>query len=84
MVSEEEKAARKKAEARQRSRHIISRPIRHPYFKNVNAPQATELLAEAEVGAYLLRPSSRGTSQITLTIKVRLRTHPSYQRHLPR
>lgn len=71
VLSEAEKAQRAVAEAKaQRSRQIVSRPIRHPYFKNVNAPQATELLKDAAVGSYLLRPSSRGITQITLTIKV--------------
>ncbi len=71
VLTEAEKGMKKIAEARaQRQRQIIHRPIRHPYFKNVSTLQATELLHDAEVGEYLLRPSTRGTSSITLTMKV--------------
>ncbi|CAL8470742.1 g10284 [Coccomyxa elongata] len=71
VLTEAEKGMKKIAEARaQRQRQIIHRPIRHPYFKNVSTLQATELLHDAEVGDYLLRPSTRGTSSITLTMKV--------------
>ncbi|BDA45673.1 Transcription elongation factor SPT6 [Coccomyxa sp. Obi] len=71
VLTEAEKGMKKIAEAKaQRQRQIIHRPIRHPYFKNVNTLQATKLLQDADVGEYLLRPSTRGTSSITLTIKV--------------
>lgn len=48
----------------------MHRPIRHPNFKNLTALQATETMRDLEVGTCLFRPSSRGTDQITLTIKV--------------
>ena len=54
----------------QKSRKLISRPIRHPYFKNLSALQTADALRDSDVGACLFTPSSRGTDQITLTIKV--------------
>lgn len=71
MLSEHEKALKavEKSKAA-RARAFVSRPIRHPTFKNVNALKATELLKDADVGACLLRPSSRGFTSIILTIKV--------------
>ncbi|KAJ0742822.1 putative tex-like protein, HTH domain superfamily [Helianthus annuus] len=46
------------------------RTIVHPHFKNVTIDDAIELLSGKESGASILRPSSRGPSYLTLTLKV--------------
>ncbi|XP_024981876.1 transcription elongation factor SPT6 homolog [Cynara cardunculus var. scolymus] len=46
------------------------RMIVHPRFKNVTIDEALELLSEKELGESILRPSSRGPSYLTLTLKV--------------
>nr|GFA73385.1 transcription elongation factor SPT6 homolog [Tanacetum cinerariifolium] len=46
------------------------RMIVHPHFKNVTIDDAIELLSEKESGESILRPSSRGPSYLTLTLKV--------------
>jgi transcription elongation factor SPT6 len=72
--TEKEKAEEQVARARaRRAASFVKRPIRHPYFKNVSPLQATELLRDAELGEYLLRPSIKfGTNAIAITIKVSL------------
>lgn len=52
-----------------KTRRFIQRNIKHPLFKNVDVMEAQKLLMEAEVGEVLLRPSSRGLMNLSLTMK---------------
>eukprot|EP00884_Botryococcus_braunii_P001188 jgi/Botrbrau1/1106/Bobra.0162s0007.1 len=76
ILSPEEMAAARRREheearvQRAKSLAFVSRPIRHPAFKNVSATQAVELLEERDVGDCVIRPSPKGTNLIALTIKV--------------
>ena len=58
---------------RAKAKKVISRPIRHPNFKNLSNLQAIAAMHDADVGACMFRPSEKGTDQITLTIKVQCR-----------
>lgn len=51
------------------SSHFQPRRVNHPKFKNVNSTKAVQLLAEQQVGEFIFRPSSRGTSNLTLSWK---------------
>ncbi len=72
LTREERQKARDEKKRALKSRQLIHRPIRHPYFKNLSALQTAEALRDADVGACLFTPSTRGTDQITLTMKVHL------------
>ena len=55
----------------QRKQQFVSRTIFHPSFKNVSMPEAIALLAkEGETSRWLFRPSTKGTHQISITMKV--------------
>ncbi|PWA93343.1 global transcription factor group B1 [Artemisia annua] len=51
-------------------KHFKSRMIVHPRFQNITADEAMELLSDKEPGESIIRPSSRGTSYLTLTLKI--------------
>ncbi|XP_078444726.1 global transcription factor group B1 isoform X2 [Wolffia australiana] len=53
-----------------RRRHFRPRMIVHPRFQNISSEEAIQLLAEKEAGESIVRPSSKGPSYLTLTIKV--------------
>ena len=72
ILSRDEKARAAAEKRRAKAKKVISRPIRHPNFKNLSNLQAIAAMHDADVGACLFRPSEKGTDQITLTIKVRL------------
>lgn len=65
--SEKDKARRDKELAK---KHFKSRMIVHPRFQNITADDAMELLADKDPGESVIRPSSRGPSYLTLTLKV--------------
>ncbi|XP_047330082.1 transcription elongation factor SPT6 homolog [Impatiens glandulifera] len=65
--NEQEKARKGKEVAK---KHFKSRMIVHPRFQNMTADEAMELLSEKEPGEAIVRPSSRGPSYLTLTLKV--------------
>ncbi|KAI3700269.1 hypothetical protein L2E82_44891 [Cichorium intybus] len=52
------------------TKHLRSRMIVHPHFQNITGDEAMEMLSEKEPGESIVRPSSRGLSYLTLTIKV--------------
>ncbi|GJR37279.1 transcription elongation factor SPT6 [Tanacetum coccineum] len=51
-------------------KHFKSRMIVHPRFQNITADEAMEMLSDKEPGESIIRPSSRGTSYLTLTLKI--------------
>ncbi|KAM7271543.1 hypothetical protein ACFE04_030757 [Oxalis oulophora] len=67
LLCEQEKARKDKELSK---RHFKSRMIVHPRFRNITAEEAIEYLADKEPGESIVRPSSRGPSFLTLTLKV--------------
>ncbi|XP_021745917.1 transcription elongation factor SPT6 homolog [Chenopodium quinoa] len=67
LPTEKDKARRDKELAK---KHFKSRMIVHPRFQNITADDAMELLADKDPGESVIRPSSRGPSYLTLTLKV--------------
>ena len=65
-VTEEEQLGPKKKRNR---KQFTKRPISHPLFKNISLAEANRLLENGEAGECLLRPSSKGTDRIVLTMK---------------
>ncbi|KAL6997808.1 Transcription elongation factor spt6 [Sarracenia purpurea var. burkii] len=51
-------------------KHFKPRMIDHPRFQNTTADEATEFLSYKDPGESIFRPSSRGPSYLTLTLKV--------------
>nr|GMC79287.1 transcription elongation factor SPT6 homolog [Ipomoea batatas] len=67
LPTEQEKARKEKELAK---KHFKPRMIVHPRFKNITADEAMEFLSDKEPGESIVRPSSRGPSYLTLTLKV--------------
>ncbi|KDP29489.1 hypothetical protein JCGZ_19328 [Jatropha curcas] len=65
--SEQEKARKEKELAK---KHFKPRMIVHPRFQNITADEAMEILSDKDPGESIIRPSSRGPSYLTLTLKV--------------
>ncbi|XP_057506714.1 LOW QUALITY PROTEIN: transcription elongation factor SPT6 homolog [Actinidia eriantha] len=65
--SEQEKARREKELAK---KHFKPRMIVHPRFQNITADDAMEFLSDKDSGESIVRPSSRGPSYLTLTLKI--------------
>ncbi|XP_038702098.1 transcription elongation factor SPT6 homolog isoform X2 [Tripterygium wilfordii] len=65
--SEQEKARKEKELAK---KHFKPRMIVHPRFQNITADEAVQLLSDKDPGESIIRPSSRGPSYLTLTLKV--------------
>ncbi|XP_051151104.1 transcription elongation factor SPT6 homolog [Andrographis paniculata] len=65
--SQQEKSRKEKELAK---KHFKPRMIVHPRFQNITADAAIEFLAEKDPGESVIRPSSRGPSYLTLTLKV--------------
>ncbi|XP_022765684.1 transcription elongation factor SPT6 homolog isoform X1 [Durio zibethinus] len=65
--SEQEKARKEKELAK---KHFKPRMIVHPRFQNITADEAIEYLSDKDPGESIIRPSSRGPSYLTLTLKV--------------
>ncbi|WRX12759.1 Transcription elongation factor Spt6 [Theobroma cacao] len=51
-------------------KHFKPRTISHPFFRNMTLDQAMEFLSDKDAGESIFRPSSRGPSYLTLTLKV--------------
>ena len=49
---------------------FISRNIDHPLFQNVSAQQAQAFLEQKDVGDIVLRPSSKGVTNLSITMKI--------------
>ncbi|PQP93583.1 transcription elongation factor SPT6-like [Prunus yedoensis var. nudiflora] len=67
LQSEQEKSQKGKQLAK---KNFKPRMIVHPRFQNIHADEATELLSGKDAGESIFRPSSRGPSHLTLTLKV--------------
>lgn len=67
LQSEQEKARKEKELAK---KHFKPRMIVHPRFQNITADEAMEFLSDKDPGESIIRPSSRGPSFLTLTLKV--------------
>ncbi|XP_059668271.1 transcription elongation factor SPT6 homolog [Cornus florida] len=67
LQSEQEKARKGKELAK---KHFKPRMIVHPRFQNITADEAMEFLSDKDPGESIVRPSSRGPSFLTLTLKV--------------
>ncbi|KAG6769045.1 hypothetical protein POTOM_024660 [Populus tomentosa] len=65
--SEQEKVRKERELAK---KHFKPRMIVHPRFQNITADEAMEFLADKDPGESIIRPSSRGPSYLTLTLKV--------------
>ncbi|KAL0383395.1 UNVERIFIED_CONTAM: Transcription elongation factor SPT6 [Sesamum calycinum] len=65
--TEQEKARKEKELAK---KHFKPRMIVHPRFQNITADEAIEFLSDKDPGESVIRPSSRGPSFLTLTLKV--------------
>nr|XP_017246885.1 PREDICTED: transcription elongation factor SPT6-like isoform X2 [Daucus carota subsp. sativus] len=51
-------------------KYFKPRLIVHPRFQNITADEAVEFLSDKDIGEIVVRPSSRGPSFLTLTLKV--------------
>ncbi|KAI5315642.1 hypothetical protein L3X38_044818 [Prunus dulcis] len=67
LQSEQEKSQKGKQLAKKKFK---PRMIVHPRFQNIHADEAVELLSAKDAGESIFRPSSRGPSHLTLTLKV--------------
>ncbi|XP_021816843.1 transcription elongation factor SPT6 homolog [Prunus avium] len=67
LQSEQEKAHKEKELAK---KHFKPRMIVHPRFQNITADEAMKFLSDKDPGESIIRPSSRGPSYLTLTLKV--------------
>ncbi|XP_039837734.1 transcription elongation factor SPT6 homolog isoform X2 [Panicum virgatum] len=63
----EDKARKQKELAK---KHFKPRMIVHPHFQNLTAEEAMQFLSDKEPGEKVIRPSSRGPSFLTLTLKI--------------
>lgn len=60
----------KREKAKENAKLAKTRNIQHPFYRNFNYKQAEEYLAPQNVGDYVIRPSSKGASYLTITWKV--------------
>ncbi|KAK9725960.1 hypothetical protein RND81_05G180000 [Saponaria officinalis] len=67
LEDEQEKARKAKELAAKRFK---PRMIVHPRFQNITADEAMKFLADKDPGESIIRPSSRGPSYLTLTLKI--------------
>ncbi|KAG8490681.1 hypothetical protein CXB51_013812 [Gossypium anomalum] len=65
--SDQEKACTEREMAK---KHFKPRMIVHPRFQNITADEAIEYLSDKNPGESIIRPSSRGPSFLTLTLKI--------------
>ncbi|KAK3138392.1 hypothetical protein QOZ80_5AG0368330 [Eleusine coracana subsp. coracana] len=65
--TEQDKARKQKELAK---KHFKPRMIVHPHFQNLTAEEAMQFLSDKEPGEKVIRPSSRGPSFLTLTLKI--------------
>lgn len=68
LQNEQEKARKKKEEEKKKA--FKPRMIVHPYFQNVSVDDAIKALAEKDVGDFIIRPSSRGPTHLSMTLKI--------------
>ncbi|RDX68890.1 Transcription elongation factor SPT6-like protein, partial [Mucuna pruriens] len=65
--SDQDKTRKEKELAK---KHFKPRMIVHPRFQNITADEAIEFLSDKDPGESIIRPSSRGPSYLTLTLKI--------------
>uniref|UniRef100_A0A0D9UXY2 Transcription elongation factor spt6 n=1 Tax=Leersia perrieri TaxID=77586 RepID=A0A0D9UXY2_9ORYZ len=65
--NEEDKRRKQKELAK---KHFKPRMIVHPHFQNLTSEEAMQFLSDKEPGEKVIRPSSRGPSFLTLTLKI--------------
>lgn len=54
----------------QRKQQFVSRTIFHPSFKNISMPDAITFLEQQNDSInWLMRPSNKGTQQLSITLK---------------
>ena len=66
---EQPKAKPKKKKIGAEKQSFIARNIDHPLFQNVSFQGAVKFLQGREIGDVVLRPSSKGVTQLSLTLK---------------
>ena len=66
-----------RAQEKKQKKRFIARNIKHPSFKNVDVQEATRLLEAAEFGEIVMRPSSKGLMNLSLTLKFYHEVAPS-------
>ncbi|CAI5531349.1 unnamed protein product [Closterium sp. Naga37s-1] len=72
-VEQEEQAAteeRKRKEEEKRKTAFRPRMITYPLFHNVSLEGAKKVLADKDVGSVVIRPSSRGPTHLSITMKL--------------
>ena len=57
-------------EIRQSRSRLIKRPIKHPFYKNIDYIQTQAEMKTKETGSFLFRPSSGGLGKLSMTIKL--------------
>ncbi|KAI4348564.1 hypothetical protein L6164_009273 [Bauhinia variegata] len=67
LQTEQDKVHKQKELAK---KHFKPRMIVHPRFQNITADEAMEYLSDKDPGESIIRPSSRGPSYLTLTLKI--------------
>lgn len=67
LLDEQEKARKEKEDEKRKS--FKPRMIVHPQFQNVSMADAIEALAEKDVGEIIIRPSSKGPTNLSITLK---------------
>eukprot|EP00250_Pteridium_aquilinum_P021264 c25074_g1_i1 orf=411-5594(-) len=65
--NEQEKATKAKDDEKRKS--FKPRMIVHPQFQNISMADAIEALAEKDVGEIIIRPSSKGPTHLSITLK---------------
>ncbi|KAI5078919.1 hypothetical protein GOP47_0006590 [Adiantum capillus-veneris] len=65
--NEQEKATKAKDDEKRKS--FKPRMIVHPQFQNISMSDAIESLAEKDVGEIIIRPSSKGPTHLSITLK---------------
>ncbi|KAA3464547.1 transcription elongation factor SPT6-like [Gossypium australe] len=67
--------------------HFMPRTISHPCLRNMTMDEAMEFLSDKDAGESIFRPSSRGPSYLTLTLKIFTELYwersQGYQKHAP-
>eukprot|EP00898_Chlorokybus_atmophyticus_P008664 jgi/Chlat1/879/Chrsp107S01340 len=59
----------KKEAIKKKKQGFLARSIVHPLFKNISVLEATQALSDREIGDVVLRPSTKGVSHLSLTMK---------------
>ncbi|KAF9917029.1 Transcription elongation factor spt6 [Lobosporangium transversale] len=66
----EEEKAQSQVKTTVKKSNFLPRKITHPLFKNMNAEDATKFLSDKPRGELVIRPSTRGTDHLSVTVKL--------------